>query len=382
MKKPIVLLVLLCVLSSCSEKQKDVASSLEKENKELSVLDLEEAIEKNIPDTLTWNDLARKATLIPLSTSRSTLIGVSPEVFSVTENYIFMVENQTNTIFRIAKNGKIINKFSHVGQGPGEYTYCSYTSFNPKDSLLYIYDNNSLKEIQYDQEGKFIKETSLKEKQINRPVYINNEKIIVRGTTNSPYEYMVYDHEFNLIKQLCPQDTTLTAGERAAIFLLKSRCKNIDTHLVNNSWSDSVFTLTTDTLAPLFILRKGNYALPKEETSKFIKLMRKPEGDPHILHLHIHSLPKHYLIQYIRNNQSVMELWDKKSNEIISRSFMQKGQPGIPFILPTGKKVYPSLWTIYINRNTVCLFIPAEDATGEIPGVKEEDNPVLLLMEL
>lgn len=28
------------------------------------------------------------------------------------------------------------------------------------------------------------------------------------------------------------------------------------------------------------------------------------------------------------------------------------------------------------------LFIPAEKAAGESPGVKEDDNPVLLLMEL
>lgn len=375
--------IMLSLLLSCSGNQKETVSTLEEEkDSELPVLNLSDVIEKDIPDTLTWNSIAKEISLIPLSTSLSTLVGEAPKVVAVTNDYIFMVENQTNTIFRIAKNGKIINRFRHVGNGPGEYMYCSHVSFSTKDSLIRLFDNNNLKQILYDQQGKLVKERSLKEKQINLPVYIDNQKIIARGTTESPFEYMICDHDFNIIKQLCPRDTTLTPREQSAIHLQKCRCNNIDTHIVNYSWSDSVFTLTADTLQPLFILRKGNYALPKEETSKFIELMRKPEGDPHILRLHIHSLPEHYLIQYIRNNQSVMELWNKKSNEIISRSFMQKGQPGIPFILPTGKKVYPSLWTIYINRNTVCLFIPAEDAAGEIPGVKEEDNPVLLLMEL
>lgn len=382
MKKLINSLVL-CLLFSCSGKQKETAPTLDKEiNRELPVLNLSEVIDKDIPDTLTWNSIAKKTVLIPLSTSQSTLVGVSPEVVAVTDDYIFMAENQTNTIFRITKNGKIVNRFRHVGNGPGEYIYCSYVTFSSKDSLIHLYDNNNLKQISYDQSGKFVKEISLKEKQINLPVYIDNEKIIVSGTIESPFEYMIYDHDLNLIKQLCPRDTTLSPWERSAIHLQKSRCNNVDTHIVNYSWSDSVFTLTADTLQPLFILRKGEYALPEEETSKFIELMRKPNGDPHILRLHIHSLPAHYLIQYIRNNQSVMELWGKKSNEIISRFFVKKEQPGIPFVLPTGKKVYPSLWTIYIDGNTVCLFIPAEEAAGEIPGVKEDDNPVLLLMEL
>lgn len=37
---------------------------------------------------------------------------------------------------------------------------------------------------------------------------------------------------------------------------------------------------------------------------------------------------------------------------------------------------------MYKVGNTIALFIPAEDAAGEITGVKEDDNPVLLIMEI
>ena len=37
---------------------------------------------------------------------------------------------------------------------------------------------------------------------------------------------------------------------------------------------------------------------------------------------------------------------------------------------------------MYNNGNKIALFIPAEDVTGEIEGVKEDDNPVLLIMDI
>lgn len=40
--------------------------------------------------------------------------------------------------------------------------------------------------------------------------------------------------------------------------------------------------------------------------------------------------------------------------------------------------------TRYISGNKIAFFIPADEAMGEIPGVKirEDDNPILMVMEL
>ena len=55
----------------------------------------------------------------------------------------------------------------------------------------------------------------------------------------------------------------------------------------------------------------------------------------------------------------------------------------MPLCLPSGKKVRIDTRNIYINGNTVISYIDAATAAeGKVPGVNEDDNPVLVVMEL
>ena len=52
------------------------------------------------------------------------------------------------------------------------------------------------------------------------------------------------------------------------------------------------------------------------------------------------------------------------------------------FRFPSGTVI--RLLPDYISGNKIAFFIPADEAMGEIPGVKirEDDNPILMVMEL
>ena len=149
--------------------------------------------------------------------------------------------------------------------------------------------------------------------------------------------------------------------------------------MFNHATSDSVFSVTDKGLIPQFILNKGKNTIPADEVKKFLELLQ--QGSPYILQLNIYSLPGYYLISYARNKQGIEEIWSKSDNRLVSRFFNTKEEVGIPFILPSGKKIRIADYSLYANGNRIALFIPAEDLVGDIEGVKEDDNPVLLLIE-
>lgn len=373
------------VLTGCSSKeqgnkndnsQADIAPSL-------PVLDLAAVIEKEVPDTFTWNSIAKKITIVPLETSGSrTLLGDSPHVIFLGENEIFVAEYQTNTVYKYDKKGKLKHAFRHVGNGPGEYTYLSSLFVTPEDSTIQVFDNGNQKRIFYDWKGKLIRETSLKNTNINRAFLIKNNKLICGGNIESNAPFYISDQNLENLKPICPFDTNLSPREKAAIYLTYTRNTNNDRYLVNSAVEDSVFNLTDQGKQPYFVLHKGKYKLPPSEVKNFRKL---PKGHSYIQGLNLGVLPDHYFIMYTWHDKCWGEIWSRKTNQILSRSEMTRRNQfetvrGIPFILPSGKKV--KLIPDYLFGHTISFMIPAEEVAGEIEGVKEDDNPVLLILEI
>lgn len=86
----------------------------------LPVLDLGATIEKSVPDTFVWNNIAKQVNYIPISTTDSVLLALARPVY-IGKDFYYVADHKTNTIFRIDKKGKIVSSFSKKGQGPGEY---------------------------------------------------------------------------------------------------------------------------------------------------------------------------------------------------------------------------------------------------------------------
>ncbi|WP_158582116.1 6-bladed beta-propeller [Parabacteroides sp. AF48-14] len=381
MTKNILYLLILYLLPACSSKQQEQSEPApQKEDKtELPVLDLASVIDKQMPDTFTWNSLAKNIRLVPISTNSRTLMGISRELIYWGDNFYIAAEFQTQTIYKIDKDGTILKAFRHVGNGPGEYVYLSRIDYSPQDSLIQVFDNGNKKWIFYNTDGKLIKEISFSESEISYPLLFKEDYVICRGTSEAPNQLYITDKNLNILQRLCPFDTSWTIREKAVTILQTSRCKNRDILLFNHATSDSVFSVTDKGLIPQFILNKGKNTIPADEVKKFLELLQ--QGSPYILQLNIYSLPGYYLISYARNKQGIEEIWSKSDNRLVSRFFNTKEEVGIPFILPSGKKIRIADYSLYTNGNRIALFIPAEDLVGEIEGVKEDDNPVLLLIE-
>lgn len=383
--KNLIPIFLFLLFTCCSSKPKEETSTNNDTSttKSLPILNLAEVIDKQVPDTFTWNSLAQKTTLIPLETTgRHSLLGSSPHVQFIGNDLLVVAEFQTNTLYLYDGKGKLKHSFRHVGNGPGEYTYLSSIFFIPEDSTFQIFDNGNKKRIFYNWKGELIQDVSTKGREINFVMLIKNNKMIGRGNPDGSAQLYITDNNLENIQPICSFDSSFTPRQKAAIHLTSARTVNKDLYLLNRAMDDSVFSITDKGKEPYFILNKGKYKLPADEVPNFMKL---PKDHPYITSLTFGILPEYYYITYNWHNKFWGEIWSRKTNQILSRIELTRNNQyenmrGIPYILPSGKKV--KLFPNFISGNTIAFFIPAEEIAGEIPGVKEDDNPVLLVIEV
>lgn len=354
-----------------------VGCQREPERVSFPVLDFGKVIGKSVPDTVTWNSIAKRITYLPISNSSNTYLGKAQLVY-IDENYYWVVDHKTNTIYQLDKSGKALNSFSRKGQGPGEYGMISYVHLNVHDSTLHVIDQRAQRYNVYDWKGNFIRDFSLKDKNIDMPLLVTDDYIVARGKENLSYKLFVTDNELNIEKSLFPLDTALTDMERFCLLWQVNFCKNRDQAIVHFADEDTVFSVTRNGVRPLCLIDKGQYKLPPEEAKKLMT----PDPSPYIRGMGLSSISDYYLVTYIYENIVYDEVWSKLNNQIVSRFSNKDRKFGIPLHLPAGKEIRLNSRSLYIDRNIVAASIDAISAVeGGVPGVEEDDNPVLVIME-
>ena len=352
----------------------------DQDQKSLPVLDMEAAIGKQVPDTFTWNGIAKRITYVPISTPADKLFGSAQPVY-VDNTMYCAVDHKTGTVFRTDKKGKVISSFSRKGHGPGEYNMLTYVHVNQTDSTIEVFDQRGGRHIVYDLDGNLIQEIFLKEKGLDTPILISDNYIVARGQNNTTHKLYIADKDFNIRKSLFPMDTTLTEMQRLNLTWQLNYCRNRDFAVINFANEDTVFTVTESGAQPLCIFKKGVYNIPEEE-------LKNPTeasgfGSDYIRTMWLSSIPGYYLISYVRKDNFWDEIWRKSDNQIVSRFSNEDGEFGFPLRLPSGKKIRINARNLYIMGNLVVTSIDAIVAVeGKIPDVDEDDNPVLVVMEI
>lgn len=103
----------------------------------LPVLDLGATIESSVPDTFVWNNVAKRVSYLPVSTTDSVLLALARPVY-IGKDFHYMVDHKTSIVFRVDKKGKIISSFSRKGQGPGEYVDLTYIHVEPENRMVCV----------------------------------------------------------------------------------------------------------------------------------------------------------------------------------------------------------------------------------------------------
>ena len=373
-----VLLIVFLVVGCVSEKESD------KEEIGLPILDIARNLSISVPDTFTWNSIAKSVRLIPLSDK--ILLSSSWVIDDLSEDLSMNLVSDVRMgrICCIDANGQYKSTFRKVGNGPGEYVYLTKVWFNRRDSVIVIFYNN-VKLIKYSKDVKFLKEKLIKERKWGNIHYRDeNGFLYTKNGDESNFQVSVLGMNLEVKSNFLSFDSLASSKRKTVIFLNTARSNTVDKYIINRSFSDTVFVVKDDGLRPICVLNKGRHALSEVESENFLRL---PKANDYLMYTNIDVFSHYLKYSYMWQGKGVIELWDLSTQKKIAsseRSMVdpaEKDKPhGLNFVFDSGNTIKIS--PIYVTQSRLAFFLPAEDCVGEVEGVKEDDNPVLLVLDL
>ena len=176
---------------------------------EVPVIDIENAIQN--PQELLLSDFGEKISYVPLETTDESLVKLlSGSKMIVTDPYIFIGEDQSPILCFDRNTGKFLRTIGSLGQGPGEYQNPSEMEVDAEAKRIYIRVAPS-HYLCYDFEGEFLHTLTLPGERtfkMGAHYFADNKaygygNILNEGATNQAYAY-------RLPKGICADSLTLT----------------------------------------------------------------------------------------------------------------------------------------------------------------------------
>ena len=204
MKKTIIPISLcICLFLSACGGEKNVPQG------EVPVIDIENAIQN--PQELLLSDFGEKISYVLLETTDESLVKLlSSSKMIVTDQYIFIGENHSPILCFERTTGKFLRTIGSLGQGPGEYQNPSEMEVDAEAKRIYIRVAPS-HYLCYDFEGEFLHTLTLPGERtfmMGAHYFADNKaygygNILNEGATNQAYAY-------RLPKGICTDSLTLT----------------------------------------------------------------------------------------------------------------------------------------------------------------------------
>lgn len=371
------------VLSACVKTNKTNEEIIvPEESAAIPVLDISSNLSSSVPDTFTWNSIAERVQFIPLSSG--VLLSTSLKPVYIGDNLNIIVDHQVNRISIFDSSGKYKSSFRHVGKGPGEHVYLNFVNFNEADSTIFVFDTGSYKIMTYSLEGKCLDEKFLENKSFSNIRLVDKDGMVyTRGTVDGDALVFVLNENFEVDKELFLFDANATSKKKAATTLACARSETRDAYIVNRAWEDTVFVIENKEAVPFCVLNKSSHALPENEVENILKL---PLENDYFTYTSIDCFSSYLLFRYLWKGQFFVELWDNiGQNKIANSTLVQPNQysdliGGFNYVFESGKKI--RVLPNYVTKNRLVFFLSAEECMSEFEGMKEDDNPVLMVMDL
>ena len=106
------------------------------------------------------SEIASDIQFVKLQTTPECLIQSVASVARWGNNFL-VVSNSKKSLFVFSQEGKYLRSVGTLGKGPGEYLEIYGMAFDIKTDHLFILDNGQVKLMEFDENGKYIKEFKL-----------------------------------------------------------------------------------------------------------------------------------------------------------------------------------------------------------------------------
>lgn len=400
MKKLSILLTLIIVLFSCTQK------------KELdNIVDLTSITEPNVTNL---SELGSDITYISLETNASCIIQQIDELIYEGGAYYLRSTNEnkvtpekgapppppmmpTRSLYRFSKNGEFICQISRQGGGPSEYIYIQDFLYNKNNNTINIFIPNDIKEFSLD--GIWGKNTTIEYNgKVSSIGYTNNQILGFIDNTEgkNEYSFVLIDANGEITstyknKNKFNISTGAISFKPECIFYQYNgilHCKELN--------SDTIFSFDKGTFIPKYILKQGEakYTTDLREKSMTTNLTK------YIIQKNLFESEKYLFYQYN---------WEKRYNCFIKNKsngtqYLIDNETGLVNDLDSGPnfKIQNTITvdgneylTSWINAFELKAHVASNDFKNSTPkspekkkeleqlanSLNENDNPVLMLVK-
>ena len=350
---------------------------------------------KNAPiDTFTINSIAKNITFIPLETSAEALLTVVDlRVASVDGSFYVssMAGSRFSGIIEFDSTGHFKDYLVRIGRGPKELPSWFQWSYNNNERLLSAYASSEvlLHSFARNSTNKYDIGYFANCRPLNDGTIVGLPNITGTGDTVTPYLRFL-NQEGDVMKSLYyPKkrniDYDIMATQGRDVGPMEAYClypSYSGDALFQDMYNDTIYRVSSiDDIKPYIILGRGSLApnvkeaLDKAAKAKRVTIRRLLEAENYIF------------IVYQYRDMHYSAIWDKRNSTLIAN--METDFFKIPVInnlgftkyrTPTGIEIFVGLSGCFDDK--LYGVLRADQAMDFISGIREDDNPVLMVIEL
>lgn len=382
MKLKITLLILLSYfVSSCYQPKL--------ENKEaLEIIEIANAFEQREPINI--NDISRDCNYIVLETTNESLIGSNYSVYS-DDQYLVAIDRKRILLFDRG-SGKFIRTIGNSGSGPDEYSN-TYAKMPYNEEKRVFYADRSRERYEYDINGKLIntrKGPELVYDFVNIDEY--TYAAFIDNYMGDEKNKMIIFNETDSIIKIFPNYQSFPFNNSINVFVTNSWFYKLNNQLYFcERFSDTLFTVTPDSLIPRFVFNKGAHTFPYELRNDMIA----PENT-YFFSQNILESSKYLFYTFSFNKKVYTAVYDKKQKNTIVNDYIGESGDGyinniydfVPLELSSINGKGELTCTIdafkvkqWLQTNSEKFEILPENIK-KLKYVNESDNPVVVIARL
>ena len=364
----------------------------------------------NYRNELKLSDIAKRVTYVPLETKDNCLIGNHYWV-TVSKEYIFVF--MSGEILQFSSNGKFIRQINKVGQGPGEIFVRCFT-IDEENQLIYAYHNYTHDIYVYNIDGKYLKtirdpfknEASVNGELHLMSIYKNNLMFPLGNDSGEcPYKYIVINTEGEIIHKEINYNKYSIKKSRQIISIpdVNSSPFVIDDFscLLKQEFNDTIFSINPDySNTPKYVIKLEKQLTLEEDQKLSASVIDISDisgknviygvTDSETYYYFYHNkigIKNRFFSQY---NKQTKQLLDNVNFEIVNDwdggmdiKFEYKHQnPSVMCVPFWPSEMHEKLTNSHFSKSQAKYPEQKEELKKLLKNVKEEDNPVLMMIHL
>lgn len=398
------LLLCLILFSTCANRTEVPVETYDRN--QFFVVDYE-SILKNTA-TVKLSELAREIEYIQLETNKENLLHPRAD-YHFTKDYIFV--DNTKFILQFDRQGNFIKQIGKQGRGPGEIGLIRIMTVLDEEQKLVVQTNWSHKLYYFNFEGEFLENVSVAD--TRRIVALSGDRLLYFDGCARGYEkYMFALTDLNgdtldVVPNHYNWENKTGFVGTMSYHLFYPFYKSRDILSFKSMHNDTVYHVLGDSIMPEYYIELGKYRLPQEyrvevdfgadfepfkRRSKGFRFVNTFEaGDRLFIASQDYQEDEYYCMIFDRISETGVRLTDSKGKDVSVQNDMDGGPNFWPRAAANDSTLYmPLLPYQMITEEARQVFAERtftdvqkrQEFMDMVGGLKENDNPILMLVHL